>query len=239
MKIERISSHQIKCTLTRGDLIKRHLTFRKLVGGGPEIRELLREMSERSFEETGMELHGHLMIEAVSQRQGDVEMVITCVDQKDLPVQPPLQEETDEEKEKKLSDALKLIMGMAAETQNRENEKTPEEETAPLLAVFAFPNAQELRQVARLPRVPRGIRSDLFRAGNTGYYYLAVQSARPAREKMVSYSMLLTEFARTVDADQGTLAYFREHYETVFRKNALDRIREEGLPETAGKAEIR
>ena len=40
MKIERISYNQIRCTLTCSDLLKRHLTLRKLTHGSPEAHQL-------------------------------------------------------------------------------------------------------------------------------------------------------------------------------------------------------
>ena len=55
MKIERISDNQIRCILTAGDMIKRHLSLKALAQGNQEAQNLVREMMEQSAEEFGFE----------------------------------------------------------------------------------------------------------------------------------------------------------------------------------------
>ncbi|MBP3261688.1 adaptor protein MecA, partial [Pseudobutyrivibrio sp.] len=44
MKIERINENQIRCTLSREDLISRHIKLSELAYGSAKARELFREL---------------------------------------------------------------------------------------------------------------------------------------------------------------------------------------------------
>ena len=55
MKIERINENQIRCTLSREDLISRHIKLSELAYGSAKARELFRELMEQAAYQYGFE----------------------------------------------------------------------------------------------------------------------------------------------------------------------------------------
>ena len=55
MKIERISENQIRCTLSKHDLMERHLKISELAYGSEKAKELFRDMMEQANINLGFE----------------------------------------------------------------------------------------------------------------------------------------------------------------------------------------
>ena len=81
MRIERINDNQIRCTLTREDLIKRHLKLSELAYGSERAKELLRDMMLQASNDLGFEADDiPLMIEAIPVSNDAIVLLITRVD---------------------------------------------------------------------------------------------------------------------------------------------------------------
>lgn len=81
MKIERISENQIRCTLSKHDLMERHLKISELAYGSDKAKELFRDMMEQANIDLGFEADDiPLMIEAIPTSRDSIILVITKVD---------------------------------------------------------------------------------------------------------------------------------------------------------------
>ena len=81
MRIERISDNQIRCTLSKRDLIERHLKISELAYGSDRAKELFRDMMEQANIDFGFEAEDiPLMIEAIPTSKESLVLVITKVD---------------------------------------------------------------------------------------------------------------------------------------------------------------
>ena len=81
MRIERISDNQIRCTLSKRDLIERHLKISELAYGSERAKELFRDMMEQANIDFGFEMEDiPLMIEAIPTSRESLVLVITKVD---------------------------------------------------------------------------------------------------------------------------------------------------------------
>ena len=81
MKIERISENQIRCTLSKHDLMERHLKISELAYGSDRAKELFRDMMEQANIDLGFEADDiPLMIEAIPTSRESIVLVITKVD---------------------------------------------------------------------------------------------------------------------------------------------------------------
>lgn len=81
MKIERISDNQIRCTLSKRDLIDRHLRISELAYGSDKAKELFRDMMEQANMDFGFEADDiPLMIEAIPTSKESIVLVITKVE---------------------------------------------------------------------------------------------------------------------------------------------------------------
>lgn len=81
MKIERINDHQIRCTLTKADLVDRELKISELAYGTDKAKDLFREMMQQASFECGFEAENTpLMIEAIPLNAECIVLIITKVD---------------------------------------------------------------------------------------------------------------------------------------------------------------
>jgi len=81
VKIERISENQIRCTLSKHDLMERHLKISELAYGSEKAKDLFRDMMEQANIDFGFEADDiPLMIEAIPTSKDSIVLVITKVD---------------------------------------------------------------------------------------------------------------------------------------------------------------
>lgn len=81
MKIEKVSDNQIRCTLTREDLIDRELKLSELAYGTEKAKSLFREMMQQASYQFGFEAEDiPLMIEAIPLSPDCIILIITKVE---------------------------------------------------------------------------------------------------------------------------------------------------------------
>ena len=84
MKIEKVSENQIRCTLTREDLVTRQLKLSELAYGTEKAKALFREMMQQAAYECGFEAEDiPLMIEAIPLSTDTIILIITKVEYPD------------------------------------------------------------------------------------------------------------------------------------------------------------
>ncbi|HEX3076429.1 MAG TPA: adaptor protein MecA, partial [Lachnospiraceae bacterium] len=84
MKIEKISDSQIRCTLSKEDLVDRELRISELAYGTEKAKELFRDMMQQASYEFGFEADDiPLMIEAIPISSECIILVITKVEDPD------------------------------------------------------------------------------------------------------------------------------------------------------------
>ncbi|WMJ85669.1 adaptor protein MecA [Anaerocolumna sp. MB42-C2] len=84
MKIEKISDRQIRCTLSRDDLVDRELRISELAYGSEKAKALFRDMMQQANYEFGFEAEDiPLMIEAIPVSPECLILVITKVEDPD------------------------------------------------------------------------------------------------------------------------------------------------------------
>lgn len=84
MKIEKINENQIRCTLSKADLVDRQLRISELAYGTEKAKALFREMMQQASAELGFEADDiPLMIEAIPISSECLVLVITKVEDPD------------------------------------------------------------------------------------------------------------------------------------------------------------
>ncbi len=118
MKIERINDNQIRCTLSKRDLIERHLRISELAYGSDKAKELFRDMMEQANIDFGFEADDiPLMIEAIPTSKESIVLVITKVEDP----------EEFEEKFSKFGNISNKYDDVSEEIEDYYEEDTPEE----------------------------------------------------------------------------------------------------------------
>lgn len=81
MKIEKVNDNQIRCTLTKADLIDRQLKISELAYGTEKAKNLFRDMMQQASYEFGFEAEDiPLMIEAIPLNSECIVLIITKVE---------------------------------------------------------------------------------------------------------------------------------------------------------------
>ena len=81
MKIEKVNENQIRCTLTREDLVSRELKISELAYGTEKAKTLFRDMMRQANFEFGFEAEDiPLMIEAIPLNAECIVLIITKVE---------------------------------------------------------------------------------------------------------------------------------------------------------------
>lgn len=84
MKIEKINDYQIRCTLTRDDLLRRDMKVSELAYGTSKARALFQDMIDQAAESFGFDLEDMpVMIEAIPFNSECLVLVITKCDDPD------------------------------------------------------------------------------------------------------------------------------------------------------------
>lgn len=81
MKIEKINENQIRCTLTKEDLIDRKIRLSELAYGSEKAKSLFRDMMQQAADDFGFEANNiPLMIEAIPVSSDSIILIITKVE---------------------------------------------------------------------------------------------------------------------------------------------------------------
>ncbi|MCR5774509.1 MAG: adaptor protein MecA [Lachnospiraceae bacterium] len=81
MKIEKLSEKQIRCTLTKNDLVSRDLKMSELAYGTEKARNLFKDMMREAYRRFGFEVEDiPLMIEAIPLSNDTIVLIITKVE---------------------------------------------------------------------------------------------------------------------------------------------------------------
>ena len=207
MKIERISDNQIRCILTPGDLIKRHLSIKSIAQGDQAAQALVREMMEQSSEEFGFEPNEFpLLVELSPAEGGGIALTVTKVNSMD---EIPISAQADH-----LMRALQAIVNMAKDNDRKERIPAP-------VAAFSFDARRVLVLPPELKEDPRGVHTALYWQPKYNVYYLCVTSSLKYQAVFSHVCHLLSEYGRSVPVTEGSPAYFAEHYVTLCARNAL------------------
>ncbi len=81
MKIEKLNDNQIRCTLSKEDLISRQIKLSELAYGSDKAKSLFRDMMSQAYDEVGFEANDiPLVIEAIPVPNEGIVLQITKVD---------------------------------------------------------------------------------------------------------------------------------------------------------------
>lgn len=253
MKIEKVNEQQIRCTLTREDLMNRQLKISELAYGTEKAKSLFRDLMQQAACECGFEAEDiPLMIEAVPLNAECIVLIVTKVedpeeiDTRFAKFAPSVHDEDygydeDEDNEALMEafadsadEVLNLLRRMnsgedtsdsaQAVSQNSiDSSRSGKEKAASRL--YAFRSLREASRLARLAGAWEGGNS-LYKDENTGSYLLHLH---PGETDIAGYNRLchlISEYAKPEKTSNATGAYLEEHCEPIIKNNALKMLAE-------------
>lgn len=251
MKIEKVNEQQIRCTLTREDLLNRELKISELAYGTEKAKNLFRDLMQQAAYECGFEAEDiPLMIEAIPLNAECIVLIVTKVeDPEELDTRfakfaPSVHEDNYDPEESEDNEALMEAFADSADevlnllrrmngteeasiparraSANIQKTALPEKENTPS-RLYSF---RSLREVTRLAHVLGAFKgaSVLYKDDGSGHYLLLVN---PDSQDASDYNRLcglISEYGRLEKTAGATKAFLEEHYEPLIRENAVETL---------------
>ena len=245
MKIEKINDNQIRCTLSREDLISRHIKLSELAYGSSKARELFRELMEQASYQYGFEAEDiPLMIEAIPLSSESIVLLVTKVDSPDeLDTRFSRFSETDDDdfddadvneapakpfNEAAADDILNIFNSLLEKAQKAIS-TSPEKAAAKGLPVditkmFVFDDLEDVLKLSGILATFYKGKNSLYKSPFDNKYYLVVSKSNDSAETYNKVCNILSEYSDQQNFVVGTDQYMSEHYETMVKGNAIQQL---------------
>ncbi len=251
MKIERVNDSQIRCTLTKEDLIKRELKISELAYGTDKAKDLFRDMMQQANYQFGFDAEDiPLMIEAVPINSDCIVLIITKVeDPEELDTRfanfsPALQNEAqegdaddndDDEEIMNLFNRLRddsdsvpnpnpnLAGGVKRTKSSSVNANKPESMREPYF-MFSFGSMHDVLQFASVNTLDVTAKNTLYKNMQNSRLYLVVDSEGESIAALNKLCTLLSEYGKHENSKSISKQYLDEHYDTIIKDNAIQKL---------------
>jgi adapter protein MecA 1/2 len=247
MKIEKINENQIRCTLSREDLISRHIKLSELAYGSAKARELFRELMEQASYQYGFEAEDiPLMIEAIPLSSESIVLLVTKVDNPDeLDTRFSRFSEDDDDyddddadvtvdgpakpfNESAADDILNIFNSLLQKAQEAiaaSPEKAAEKGLpVDITKMFVFENLDDVLRLSGILATFYTGKNSLYKSPFDNKYYLVVSKSDDSAETYNKVCNILSEYSDQQNYVVGTDQYMSEHYETMVAGNAVQAL---------------
>ncbi|NLL00859.1 MAG: adaptor protein MecA [Clostridiales bacterium] len=243
MKIEKISDNQIRCTLTKNDLIDRELKISELAYGTEKAKALFRDMIQQAFYEFGFEVDDiPLMIEAIPVSTECLILVITKVEDPDeLDTRfskfssfnsHDLSDKSDDDSfdDDMISafEHLEEFSENIGDNSKDNNDNDPDNNRnqevhipVNLTKVYSFRSLGEVTELANVLVGTFNGTNTLYKDPVRGTYYLVLSISRHKPEDFNRIINIISEYGKPERATYATPLYYEEHYEIIVKDQAL------------------
>lgn len=247
MKIEKISDSQIRCTLSKEDLLDRELRLSELAYGTEKAKALFRDMMQQASYEFGFEADDiPLMIEAIPISPECLVLVITKVEDPDeldtrfskfSSANSDAEEENNElSSDSHTADLLNCFDQISEILDDgpilpdeKDDETSTQKETVAkevnipvnLYKVFSFSSLDDVIQMSSIIVGCYYGENTLYKDEKNHVYYLAVYKSSHTPEEYNRICSLISEYGLPVKSTYATVNYFEEHFDVIVKQNAI------------------
>jgi len=251
MKIEKISDNQIRCTLSKNDLIDRELKISELAYGTEKAKALFRDMIQQAFYEFGFEVDDiPLMIEAIPVSAECLILVITKVEDPDeldtrfskfSSFNVHENHENEDADEDSYADeiinsfeSVEDDLGEDLEDSSKEDsldEQEPNEVESPakpgvhvpskLTKIYSFRSLQEVVELAYILLGVYNGHNTLYKNPVTSTYYLVITISEHTPEEFNKICNIISEYGKVERSTYASSTYYEEHFEIIVKDHAL------------------
>lgn len=249
MKIEKVNDHQIRCTLTKADLIDRELKISELAYGTEKAKNLFRDMMQQAAYEFGFEAEDiPLMIEAIPLNAECIVLIITKVeDPEELDTRfskfaPSIHEDYDEEDDVETGDDIlnlfrklhetpaeqtavagnKAVTG--AQAADKQSESQQEEEKPDVFKMYSFDNFDQLIHLAHVLKGFYNGLNSVYKDPIENDYKLILHQGSHSTQDFNRVCNVLSEYGRYKRFYPAYFSYLEEHFEPLRKGDALQTL---------------
>lgn len=241
MKIEKVNENQIRCTLTKEDLISRELKISELAYGTEKAKTLFRDMMRQANFEFGFEAEDiPLMIEAIPLNAECIVLIITKVeDPEELDTRfsrfaPSVTEEEDfaEEYEDPAANATDDVMDLFRKLQTDQPESAgspsgegapsaPEEDRSSRTRIFRLDSLKQAIDVSAVLCGHYRGKSTLYKNASPEGYLLLLVQGEETDEGFDRACNILSEYGSLQRSMAAGGTFLAEHCDALIRENAI------------------
>lgn len=238
MKIEKVNENQIRCTLTREDLVSRQLKISELAYGTEKAKSLFRDMMRQANFEFGFEAEDiPLMIEAIPMSAECIVLIITKVeDPEELDTRfsrfaPSLTEgaDTDDECEDiEDNEVLDLFHRIQSDSRDASvapaSEPKDAKEDTDRSRLFLLTSLRQTIDVCRMIAPNYNGLSTLYKGSADNRYHLLLTQSCDTRSSFDRACNIVSEYGALQRASSGNSTFLAEHYEVLVSDNAVQTL---------------
>lgn len=223
MRIERISTNQIRCTLSSIDLQNRNLNVIELAYGSDNAKALFREMLHKASYEVGFDTDDSpLMIEAVPLSNESIIIYVTKVDDPDeldtrfAKFAPTLSDDILSTLDIRLDNLLEGAI-------DRDNTQSMIGDTnESYLRAFSFDSLDEFITAAKAVGGYSG-ENTLYKDEINNKFILVIKRNENKKD-FSAVANILSEYGDKLAAISFSDDYYREHFKILVKENALTQM---------------
>ena len=243
MKIEKVNENQIRCTLTKEDLISRELKISELAYGTEKAKNLFRDMMRQANFEFGFEAEDiPLMIEAIPLNAECIVLIITKVeDPEELDTRfsrfaPSVTENEDygEDIEELSGTSPDEVMDLFRRLQPEQDAAQNQEKGAGQdnvdtdehlrTRIFQLGSLQQTMEVSSVIASHYQGLSTLYKDSATERYLLQMTQGNETREGFDRACNIVSEYGTLQRSMSASGTFLAEHYEALIRDNAVQTL---------------
>lgn len=236
MKIEKVNENQIRCTLTREDLISRELKISELAYGTEKAKNLFRDMMQQAHFEFGFEAEDiPLMIEAIPLNSECIVLIVTKVEDPDeldtrfARFAPSVMEDDGEydddfDPANEVLDFFRRLKEPASASPDAPIEPVslePQEDQDRTI-IFAMDSLQQVMNAAAVSCRHFKGQSRLYKEEQNGRYLLVLQQHGMDAGMFNKVCNTISEYGTPQRAQSAGKTFLAEHYEALIPENALE-----------------
>lgn len=232
MKIEKVNENQIRCTLTREDLVSRELKISELAYGTEKAKNLFRDMMRQANFEFGFEAEDiPLMIEAIPLNAECIVLIITKVeDPEELDTRfsrfaPSVTEDDEDEYAAEDTDEVLDLFRRLQTSSPEAGTPEPEQPAATILSrIFLLNSLSQAIGVCRLIAANYNGSSALYKDNAVQQYFLMLTATSDLREGFDKACNILSEYGTLQRSFPGSESYLAEHCEALIARDAVQAL---------------
>lgn len=236
MKIEKVNENQIRCTLTREDLISRELKISELAYGTEKAKNLFRDMMRQANFEFGFEAEDiPLMIEAIPLNAECIVLIITKVeDPEELDTRfsrfaPSVTEEDfdgEDYADADESEVLDLFHRVLADGEAAAEavvEKDASEDSR-RSRLFRISSLRQVMTVSRMLAADYKGMSTLYKEEKDNGYLLLLTQGADTQSSFDRTCNLVSEYGSLQRMASGSETYLAEHCDALIATDAVQSL---------------
>ncbi len=243
MKIEKVNENQIRCTLTKEDLISRELKISELAYGTEKAKSLFRDMMRQANFEFGFEAEDlPLMIEAIPLNAECIVLIITKVeDPEELDTRfsrfAPSVTEDDEYGEEieticenAADDMFDLFRGMQADQADAGQVRAEDAAQAQgtehtnISRIFQLQSLQQAIEVSEVLADHYNGMSALYKDPMADKYFLLMTQESESRERYDRACNIVSEYGTLQRSTAAGGTFLGEHCDVLIAENAIQSL---------------